>query len=159
MAKERIGKLDATGRRFCIVASRYSRLVTDRLVEGALECIRQHGGKDQDVEIDWVPGSWEIPLVAKVRAASGQYDAVLALGCILRGETTHHEYLAAEVAKGLAQVALATGVPTVFGVLTVDSLDQGLERAGMKGGGKGYEAAATAIEMASLLHPRPRKRG
>ncbi|MBD3336600.1 MAG: 6,7-dimethyl-8-ribityllumazine synthase [Candidatus Eisenbacteria bacterium] len=151
MPKETIGSMDARGKRFCIVASRYGRVVTDRLVHGALECIRQHGGDGDGVEIYWTPGSFEIPLVAKLRAAGGGYDAVLALGCILRGETSHNEYIASEVAKGLAHVNLETQVPTVFGVLTVDTLEQGLERAGAKGNGRGYEAAQVAIEMADLV--------
>jgi 6,7-dimethyl-8-ribityllumazine synthase len=151
MAKETMGSLNARGKTFCLVASRYGRLVTDRLVAGARECIAQHGGRAEDVDVVWVPGAFEIPLAAKVCAQSGRYDAVIALGCVTRGETTHNEYIAAEVAKGLAHVNMATEVPAVLGVLTVDTLEQGLERAGMKGGGRGYEAASVAIEMADLM--------
>ena len=163
MANEFKASLDAKGKKFCIVASRYGRVVTDRLVDGALECIQQHGGRETDVDIYWVPGSFEIPLVAKLRAKSGLYDAVLALGCILRGETPHNEYIAGEVAKGLAHVNYETEVPAVFGVLTVDTMEQGIDRAGMKGSGRGYEAAAVAIEMANLVvvgkkKPSSRKR-
>jgi 6,7-dimethyl-8-ribityllumazine synthase len=125
--------------------------VTDRLVAGAVECIRQHGGRDEDVDVTWVPGSMETVLMAKVRARSGAYDAVLALGCITRGETPHNEYIANAVAKEIARVSYETEVPTVFGILTVDTLEQGLERSGMKGGGRGYEAAEVAIEMADLM--------
>lgn len=151
MGQVTLGKLDAKGKRFCLVASRYGRMATDRLVGGAVECIRQHGGRDEDVDVTWVPGSMEIVLMSKVRAGSGDYDAVLALGCITRGETSHNEYIASAVAKELARISADTEVPTIFGILTVDTLEQGLERAGMKGGGRGYEAAQVAIEMADLM--------
>jgi 6,7-dimethyl-8-ribityllumazine synthase len=151
--------MDAKGKKFCIVASRYGRIVTDRLVAGALECIEQHGGRESDVDIFWVPGSFEIPLMAKLRAKSGAYHAVLALGCVLRGETPHNEYIAGEVAKGLAHVNFETEVPAIFGVLTVDTIEQGLDRAGMKGSGRGYEAAAVAIEMANLVDQGRTKSG
>ncbi|MBU1699576.1 MAG: 6,7-dimethyl-8-ribityllumazine synthase [Candidatus Eisenbacteria bacterium] len=159
MANEFKATLDAKGKKFCIVASRYGRIITDRLVTGALECIQQHGGRETDVDIYWVPGSFEIPLVAKLRAKSGVYDAIMALGCVLRGETPHNEYIAGEVVKGLAHINLETEVPTIFGVLTVDTMEQGIDRAGMKGGGRGYEAASVAIEMANLVPKAGQKPG
>jgi len=163
MGEVTMGALNARGKKFCLVASRYGRLVTDRLVAGALECIRQHGGSDDDVDLVWVPGAFEIVLISKLKAQSGAYDAVIALGCITRGETSHNEYIAGAVAKELVRVNYETEVPAVFGVLTVDTIEQGLERAGMKGGGRGYEAASTAIEMADLVaqskRPARGKRG
>lgn len=159
MGEVTMGALNARGKKFCLVASRYGRLVTDRLVSGALECIRQHGGKDEDVDLTWVPGSYEIGLIAKLRAQSGAYDAIVGLGCITRGETSHNEILAGTLSRELARVNYETEVPTVFGVLTVDTIEQGLERAGMKGGGRGYEAASVAIEMADLVAQSRKRTG
>jgi 6,7-dimethyl-8-ribityllumazine synthase len=151
MPKEFMSSLDASGRRFAVVASRYSRVVTDRLVQGALDCLRQHGVAEEAVEIYWVPGSFEIPMAALAAARSGRFDAVLGLGCVVRGETPHFEHISREVSRGLFQVGYDTGVPTIFGVITADALEQAIERSGMKGGGRGYDAAQVALEMIGVL--------
>ena len=151
MAKEHMGKLNAAGRRFALVASRYSRVITEQLVKGALECLSQHGGAEDAAEVFWVPGSFELPLVAKKVAESGRFDAVIGLGCVIRGQTPHFEYIAKEVAQGLARVSWETGIPAVFGVITADTMEQAIERAGIKSSGRGWEAAQTALEMADLL--------
>lgn len=151
MSREFLASLDASGRRFAIVASRYSRAVTDRLIQGAMDSFRQHGAAEEAVEIVWVPGSFELPLAALVAARSGRYDAVIGLGCVIRGETAHFEHVSKEVSRGLFQVGYDTGVPTVFGVITADSVDQAIERSGLKGGGRGYDAASVALEMIGVL--------
>jgi 6,7-dimethyl-8-ribityllumazine synthase len=145
------GQLAAQGLRFAIVVSRFNSLVTQRLLEGALDALRRHGADDDAITVVYVPGSFEIPLAAKRLAQSGAFDAVICLGCIIRGDTPHFEYVASEAAKGIAQVALETGVPTIFGVVTADTLEQALERAGAKAGNRGFEAAMTAMEMANLM--------
>jgi 6,7-dimethyl-8-ribityllumazine synthase len=137
--------------RFAIVVSRFNSLVTQRLLDGALDALRRHGADENAITVVYVPGSFEIPLAAKRLAQSGAFDAVICLGCILRGDTPHFEYVASEAAKGIAQVALETGVPTIFGVVTADTLEQALERAGAKAGNRGFEAAMTAMEMANLM--------
>lgn len=151
MPKEFIATLDATGRRFAIIASRYSRSVTDHLLQGALDCLRQHGVAEEAVETVWVPGSFEIPLAALAAARSGRFDAVIGLGCVIRGETPHFEHISREVSRGLFQVGYDTGVPTVFGVITADAVEQAISRAGLKGGGRGYDAAQVALEMIGVL--------
>jgi 6,7-dimethyl-8-ribityllumazine synthase len=145
------GQLTAQGLRFAIVVSRFNSLVTQRLLDGALDTLRRHGADDDAIAVVWVPGSFEIPLVAQRLAESKDYDAVICLGCIIRGDTPHFEYVASEAAKGIAQVALATGVPTIFGIVTADTLEQALERAGAKAGNRGSDAAMTAVEVANLL--------
>jgi len=145
------GQLIAEGLRFGIVASRFNEFITSKLLEGALDALRRHGAKDTDIEIAWVPGSFEIPLGAKKMAESGKYDAVICLGALIRGSTPHFDYIASEAAKGIAHVGLATGVPTIFGVITTDNIEQAIERAGTKAGNKGFAAAESAIEMANLL--------
>ena len=145
------GNLIATGLKFAIVAARFNELITNKLVGGAVDGLVRHGASEQDVEIAWVPGAFEIPLVAQRLAASRKYDAVICLGAVIRGSTPHFDYVAAEVSKGVAHVTLQTGVPVIFGVLTTDSIEQAIERAGTKAGNKGFDAAATAIEMANLL--------
>jgi 6,7-dimethyl-8-ribityllumazine synthase len=145
------GQLAAQGLRFAIVVSRFNSLVTQRLLDGALDALRRHGADENAITVVYVPGSFEIPLVAKRLAQSGAFDAVICLGCILRGDTPHFEYVASEAAKGIAQVALETSVPTIFGVVTADTLEQALERAGAKAGNRGFEAAMTAMEMANLM--------
>lgn len=145
------GQLTAQGLRFAIVVSRFNSLVTQRLLEGALDALRRHGADENAITVVYVPGSFEIPLAAKRLAQSGAFDAVICLGCIIRGDTPHFEYVASEAAKGIAQVALETGVPTIFGVVTADTLEQALERAGAKAGNRGFEAAMTAMEMANLM--------
>jgi len=145
-------RLDAQGLRFTIVVSRYNSLVTKELLDGVLDALRRHGADtEKSVEVVWVPGGFEIPLAVKAVAQRGGQDAILALGCILRGSTPHNQYIASEVTKGLAQISLDSGVPVSFGVLTPDTLEQALERAGMKAGNKGAEAALSAIEMARLM--------
>lgn len=151
MSKTFEGQLTARGLKFAIVVSRFNSLVTQRLLDGALDALRRHEADENAITIAWTPGSFEIPLVAQKFAKSGKYDAVICLGCIIRGDTPHFEYVASETAKGIAQVMLDTGVPVVFGVVTADNLEQALERAGAKAGNRGFDAAMTAIEMANLL--------
>ena len=151
MARMVEGNLTAKGFSFGIVASRFNEFVTARLLEGALDALRRHGADEDKIVVARVPGSFEIPLVAKKLAASRQYDAVICLGTVIRGATPHFEYIAGEVAKGVAVAGLETGVPVIFGVLTTDSIEQAVERAGTKAGNKGFDAACSAIEMANLL--------
>jgi 6,7-dimethyl-8-ribityllumazine synthase len=144
------GSLDATGARFGLVVSRFNDLLTGRLLEGAIDCLMRHGAADADITVVKVPGSWEVPFVAERMASSGSVDAVVGLGVLIRGATPHFDYIAAETAKGLAQAALSTGVPVAFGILTTDTLEQAIERAGSKAGNKGWQAAQAAIEMVQL---------
>jgi 6,7-dimethyl-8-ribityllumazine synthase len=145
------GKLNAEGKRFALVAGRFNELITKKLLEGALDCLVRHNASSDDITIIWVPGSFEIPLVAQRAAMSKRYDAVICLGAVIRGGTPHFDYVAAEVSKGIATVALDTGVPVIFGVLTTDTIDQAIERAGAKSGNKGWSAAMSAIEMVDVL--------
>jgi 6,7-dimethyl-8-ribityllumazine synthase len=146
------GDLVATGLRVAIVVSRWNSFITERLLEGSLDAFKRHGGDlESGATIVRVPGSFEVPLVVQKLCKSGKYDAVIALGCVIRGATAHFDYVAGEVTKGIAQAMLETGVPAVFGVLTTDSIEQAIERAGTKAGNKGAEAATVAIEMANLL--------
>ncbi len=151
MPKTYEGKLTAEGLRFGIVASRFNEFITGKLLEGALDAIRRHGASENEVEIAWTPGSFEVPLVAKKMAESGKYDSVICLGAVIRGATSHYDYVASEAAKGVAQAGMATGVPIIFGILTTENIEQAIERAGTKAGNKGFEAAEAAIEMANLL--------
>lgn len=144
-------KLDATGLRVGIVVSRFNGFIAERLLEGALDALVRHGAADGDITVVRVPGAFEIPLVTQKLATSGKYDAVICLGAVIRGATPHFDYVASEVSKGVAQVSLKTGVPVAFGVLTTDSIEQAVERAGTKAGNKGFDAAMTAIETANLL--------
>ena len=150
MSKTYEGKLTAEGKRFGIVVSRFNDFISKELLEGAMDGLLRHGAKDDDVEVAWVPGSFEIPGTARVMAESGKYHAVICLGAVIRGATPHFNYIASEVAKGVAQVSLQTGVPTIFGVVTTDTIEQAIERAGTKAGNKGFDAAAAAMEMANL---------
>lgn len=145
------GKLLAEGLKFGIVVSRFNEFITRKLLDGALDALNRHGAKDDDIAIAWVPGTFEVPLVAQKMASSGNYDAVICLGALIRGATPHFDYIAGEVTKGIAQVGLSTGVPTLFGVITTDTIEQAIERAGTKVGNKGFDAAEAAIEMANLL--------
>lgn len=145
------GNLISEGLRYGIVVGRFNEFITNKLLGGALDALKRHGAKDEEVEVAWVPGAFEIPLVAQKMAESGKYDAVITLGAVIRGSTPHFDYVCAEVSKGVAATSMKTGVPTVFGVLTTDSIEQAIERAGTKAGNKGWEAASTAIEMANLL--------
>ncbi len=147
------GQLDATGRRFALVVSRFNEFISGNLVEGAMDCLTRHGCSDKAVDIYYVPGSFEIPAMARrlvSRKDKSRYHAVIALGAILRGDTPHFEFVASEAAKGVAAVSMETGVPVIFGIITADNLEQAIERAGTKAGNKGWDAAISAIEMASL---------
>jgi 6,7-dimethyl-8-ribityllumazine synthase len=145
------GDLTATGRSFGVVASRFNDFIVKELLNGALDAINRHGGDLGAVDVVWVPGSYEVPLAAKRLALSGRYDAVIALGAVIRGATAHFDYVAGGVASGISAVALETNLPVVFGVITTETIEQAIERAGTKVGNKGFEAAATAIEMTSLM--------
>lgn len=145
------GKLLGEGLKFGIVVSRFNDFVTQKLLAGALDALRRHGVGNDDLEVAWVPGAFEIPLVARRLAESGRFDAVICLGAVIRGATPHFDYVAAEVSKGVAQVGMQTGIPTIFGVLTTDTIEQAVERAGVKAGNKGWDAAVSALEMANLL--------
>lgn len=145
------GELSAKGFKFAIVASRFNDFITSHLIDGALDALLRHGAAEVDIEIVKVPGSFEIPLVARVLARSKKYDAVICLGAVIRGATPHFEYVSAEVSKGIAAVSLETGLPVIFGVLTTDTIEQAVERAGTKTGNKGWDAALSAIEMANLM--------
>lgn len=145
------GKISAEGFRFAIVVSRFNEFISSKLVEGAMDALRRHGANDEQVSLIKVPGSFEIPLIAKKLAETGQYDAIVCLGAVIRGATPHFEYVAAEVSKGIANVALETRTPVTFGILTTDSLEQAIERAGSKSGNKGWDAAMAAMEMVNLF--------
>lgn len=151
MPKQIVGKLVAKGMKFALVASRFNEFITSKLVSGAIDTIVRHGGGVNDITEVWVPGSFEIPLTAKTLAKSGDYDAVICLGCVIRGQTPHFDYVAAEVSKGVAMVGMETELPVIFGVLTTDTIEQAVERAGTKAGNKGSDSAAAAIEMVNLL--------
>jgi 6,7-dimethyl-8-ribityllumazine synthase len=144
------GKIVAKGRRFAVAVSRWNSFITAKLLDGAVDAIVRHEGEREKITVVWAPGAFELPVVAQRLAASGKYDAVIVLGCVIRGGTPHFEYIAAEVSKGVAQVSLAAKVPVVFGVLTTDTLEQAIDRAGAKSGNKGAEAAMAAMEMISL---------
>jgi 6,7-dimethyl-8-ribityllumazine synthase len=156
------GKLDATGMRFGIVVGRFNDIVSQRLLEGAVDTLVRHGGRDTDIAVAWVPGSFEIPIAARELAEHGNVDAVVCLGVVIRGQTSHHDLVAGEAARGVGAVHAATGVPATFGVVTAETLEQALDRAGGKAGNKGTDAALAAIEMVSLLRsvrqPRPAAR-
>jgi 6,7-dimethyl-8-ribityllumazine synthase len=152
------GKLLAEGLRFAIVASRFNELIVRRLLGGALDALKRHGAAEESIDTAWVPGGFELPLVAGKLADSGRYDAVICIGAIIRGATPHFEFVAAEAAKGIAQVALRTGMPVIYGVLTADTIEQAIERAGTKAGNRGADAALAAIEMANLLRELPKKK-
>ncbi len=144
------GKLVSKGYRFALVVSRFNELVSRKLLEGAVDCLLRHEVKDEDITVIWVPGAFEIPQVAKTAAASKSYDAVICLGAVIRGSTPHFEYVSAEVSKGVAQIALTQPKPVIFGVLTTDTIEQAIERAGTKAGNKGFSAASAALEMLNL---------
>ncbi len=143
------GKLNAEGIKFAIAVSRFNSFITERLLEGAIDCILRHGGSERDITIVKVPGAFELPIIAK--KLSKDFDAVIVLGAVIRGETPHFDYVAAEVSKGIASVGLETGKPIAFGVLTTDTVEQAIDRAGTKAGNKGWEAALSAIEMVNLF--------
>ena len=145
------GYISGKGLKFGIVAALFNEFIVSKLVGGALDTLHRHETADHDIDVAWVPGAFEIPLAAKKMAESGKYDAVLCLGAVIRGSTTHYDYVCNEVSKGVAQVGLQTGVPTIFGVVTTENIEQAIERAGTKAGNKGADAAMAAMEMASLL--------
>ncbi len=145
------GKLDASGLSFGILVSRFNSFISERLLEGALDALLRHGAADENIVVARVPGAFEIPLAAKKMAESGKFDAVICLGAVIRGATPHFDYVAGEVSKGVAHVSLDSGLPIIFGVLTTDSIEQAIERAGTKAGNKGFDAAVTALETVNLL--------
>ena len=145
------GNLKADELKFGIVVSRFNKMVTSMLLDGAIDCLKRHGAGDENIDVFYCPGSFEIPLIAKKLAQMEKYDAVICLGAVIRGETPHFEYVASEVSKGISQVQLETGVPIAFGIITADDVEQALNRAGMKSGNKGWDTALSAIEMANLV--------
>lgn len=145
------GSLSAAGKTFGVVASRFNDFIVKALLEGALDAVRRHGGDAGTVDVVWVPGSYEVPLAAQEMAKTGRYDAVICLGAVIRGSTAHFDYVAGGAAGGISSVALQTGVPTIFGVITTETIEQAIERAGTKMGNKGFEAAVSAMEMADLM--------
>ena len=145
------GQFNAKGKKFALVVSRFNELISGKLMEGAVDCLVRHGCSEKDITTVWVPGSFEIPLIAKKLAAGKKFSAVVCLGAVIRGGTPHFDYVAAEVSKGVAHAGMETGVPVIFGVLTTDTIEQALERAGTKAGNKGWNAALSAIEMADLM--------
>ncbi len=145
------GKLTAKGKKFGVVISRFNNLISSQLLLGAQDCLIRHECKQDDITVAWVPGSFEIPLAAKKMVQSSNYDAVICLGAVIRGGTPHFNYIASEVSKGIANVGLETGLPVIFGIITADTIEQALERAGTKAGNKGWDAALSAIEMVNLM--------
>jgi 6,7-dimethyl-8-ribityllumazine synthase len=145
------GNLEAAGLSFGILVSRFNSFISERLLEGAVDALIRHGAADENIDVARVPGAFEIPLAARKMAGSGKYDAVICLGAVIRGATPHFDYVAAEVSKGVAHVSLDSGIPVIFGVLTTDSIEQAIERAGTKAGNKGFDAAMTAIEISNLI--------
>ncbi|WP_207682270.1 6,7-dimethyl-8-ribityllumazine synthase [Desulfonema magnum] len=145
------GKLVAEGKKFGLIASRFNDFITDRLVGGAMDALVRSGAKDTDIEIVKVPGAFEIPLLAKKMAKKGKYDAIICLGAVIRGSTSHYDYVCAEASKGIAMVSIESEIPVIFGILTTDTIEQAIERAGTKAGNKGWSAAISAVEMANLI--------
>ena len=145
------GKLLAEGQRIGVVAARFNEFITSKLLGGALDAFKRHGGDEANIDLAWVPGAFEIPLIASKMAKSGKYDAVICVGAVIRGNTSHYDYVCNEVSKGIASVSLETGVPVLFGVLTTENIEQAIERAGTKAGNKGYDCALSAIEMVNLI--------
>lgn len=152
MIKTFEGQLTAEGLRFGIVVARFNEFITNKLLGGALDALKRHGATEENIEIAWVPGAFEIPLIAQKMAASKKYQAIICLGTVIRGSTSHYDYVCSEVTKGVAQVGMASGIPTIFGVLTTETIEQAIERAGTKSGNKGFDAAVSAIEMANLTN-------
>ncbi|MDD7291626.1 MAG: 6,7-dimethyl-8-ribityllumazine synthase [Veillonella caviae] len=145
------GNLLGTGKKFAIIGSRFNEFITTKLIGGAEDCLLRHDVKAEDITTIWVPGAYEIPLIAKKVALSGRYDAIICVGAVIRGATTHYDYVCNEVAKGIAHVSLETGIPVMFGVVTTENIEQAIERAGTKAGNKGYDCAMGAIEMVNLI--------
>ncbi len=151
MPKQIKGPLEARGKNFGIAISRFNEFITQKLLDGALDCLRRHGAEEDKITIVWVPGSFEVPYAAQRMAQSKKFDAIICLGAVIRGQTPHFDYIASEVAKGVARISLNTGVPTILGVITADNLEQAIERAGTKAGNKGWDAALSAVEMTKLF--------
>ena len=151
MVKTIEGKLIVKGKRFGIVNSRFNEFITQKLLDGALDALLRHGVKEEEIEVVWVPGSFEIPYAARKMAQSGGYDAIICLGAVIRGDTPHFDYICSQVTRGVAETALSTGVPTIYGLITADTLEQAIDRAGTKAGNKGRDAALSAIEMVNLF--------
>lgn len=145
------GELIVKGRKFGIIVSRFNEFISKDLLNGCVDMLRRHGTKDEDITITWVPGAFEIPLIAQKQAQSKKFDSIICLGTVIRGSTPHFEYIASESAKGIAKVSLDTGIPVIFGIITADTIEQAIERAGTKDGNKGRDAALNAIEMANLI--------
>ncbi|MFA6851031.1 MAG: 6,7-dimethyl-8-ribityllumazine synthase [Selenomonadaceae bacterium] len=145
------GNLTAEGLKLGIVVARFNEFITSKLLSGAIDTLHRHGANDDDIDVAWVPGAFEIPLAAKKMAETKKYDAVICLGAVIRGSTSHYDYVCNEVSKGVAQVGMSTGVPTIFGVVTTENIEQAIERAGTKAGNKGVDSAMAAMEMANLL--------
>jgi 6,7-dimethyl-8-ribityllumazine synthase len=151
MARILEGELTAKNRRFAIIVSRFNELIGRKLLEGALDCLSRHEALENNIDIIWVPGAFEIPLAAKKAAESASYDSVICLGAVIRGETPHFDFVASETSKGIAQVGMQTGVPVIFGVITTDTVEQAVNRAGTTAGNRGFDAAMAAIEMSNLI--------
>ena len=145
------GVYSGEGLKIGIIASRFNEFITSKLISGAEDCLKRHGVADEDMSVAWVPGAFEIPVIAKRMAASGKYDAVICVGAVIRGATSHYDYVCSEVSKGIAAVSLETGVPVLFGILTTDTIEQAIERAGTKAGNKGTDCAMSALEMVNLI--------
>lgn len=145
------GMLTVTNEKFCIITARFNEFISSKLLSGAIDELVRHGVKSENIDVIWVPGAFEIPIIAKKTAKSGKYNAIITLGAVIKGSTSHYDYVCAEVSKGVAAVSLETGIPVIFGVLTCENIEQAIERAGTKSGNKGSDAAKTAIEMADLL--------
>ncbi|MCJ8172435.1 6,7-dimethyl-8-ribityllumazine synthase [Clostridium botulinum] len=145
------GRLTAESLKVGIIVSRFNEFITSKLLAGSIDCLKRHGAKEDNIEVCWVPGAFEIPVIAKKMASKGKYDAVICLGAVIRGATPHFDYVSSEVSKGVAHVSLDKEVPVIFGVLTTDTIEQAIERAGTKAGNKGYDAAMSAIEMSNLM--------
>ena len=145
------GMLTVNNEKFCIIVARFNEFIGSKLLSGAVDELIRHGAKKENIDVMWCPGAFEIPLVAKKAARSGKYNAIITLGAVIKGSTSHYDYVCAEVSKGVASVSLETGIPVIFGVLTTDNIEQAIERAGTKAGNKGSEAAKSAIEMANLV--------
>lgn len=145
------GSYSGEGLKIAVIASRFNEFITSKLVSGAEDCLRRHGTADDDINVLWVPGAFEIPIIAKKAAKSGKYDAVICVGAVIRGATSHYDYVCAEVSKGIAAVSLETEVPVLFGILTTDTIEQAIERAGTKAGNKGTDCAMSALEMVNLI--------
>jgi 6,7-dimethyl-8-ribityllumazine synthase len=150
------GRLDAKGLRIALLASRFNETITKSLLEGALSALRRHGLDDASITVAWVPGAFELPMAAKRLADSGEFDAIVCLGAVIRGATSHYDYVCSQAASGIARVSLDTGVPVIFGVLTTETIEQAIERSGTKAGNKGFDSAVAAIEMADLLRQLPK---